>query len=333
MGGKGKLFRINICMKQVKPINILIACDNNYAPYYGVLLVSLFRHHSGESFDVYLITDNSICKQTISKFSALCERNNSRFFVKVADVNILKDYPNNLNHHVNLAGYYHILAPAILPKDIDKIIYMDGDMLVRGNIEDLWEMDMEGYAMAAALDSIAFDKSVYERLGYCEIYPYVNNGVSVINLKYWRENQVIEKAMAYIAGHHDTLDLMDQDTENAVLYDKIKVMPITYNYQVMFLAKYFWKDFDDAFRQKVLDTAKHPIIIHYNGGIKPWSWRYWKLPYRMEWLREYWKSPWWFAYQIKPIGKYIKHLIKRIVRRKNTIAAQQSQYIPEANNL
>ena len=320
-------------MKKVAPINILIACDKNYAPYYGVLLSSLFRHNPKQAFRIYLVTDGTWSKSQEQKFRQLCKRHCSEFHVIIVDADIVKNCPVVPNYHVNVSAYYHILSPLILPQEIDKIIYMDGDMIVCDDICDLWSLDMEGYAMAAALDSVAFWDETYERLGYKAKYGYINNGVSIINLKYWREHHIYEKAVAFMNAHSDSLRLMDQDTENGVLREKMKILPITYNFQIMFLAEYFWNRFDDDFKTNVLETAKHPIVIHYNGGTKPWSWRYWKLPYRREWLREYWHSPWWFAYQIQPIGKYIKHLIKRIVRRRKTIAAQQSQYIPESHGL
>ena len=314
-------------------INILIASDINYAPYYGVMLTSLFEHNRESRFAVYLITDETWTAKETKKFEKLCGKYNSHFKALITDIFSIIDVPLNPNHHCNKATYYNILASKILPPEIDKIIYMDGDMIVQGKICKLWNIDMKDYAMAAVWDSMTFDDSTAERLGYDKRYAYVNNGTSVYNLAYWREHRIDKKAIEYMNAHPDTLTFMDQDVENAVLAGHITYLPITYNFQTMFLCEYFWKHFDDNFKNQVLETAKHPMIIHYNGGTKPWNWRYWKMPYRMEWLREYWKSPWWFAYQMKPIGKYLKHLVKRIVHRKKLIAAQQSQYISEAQQL
>lgn len=311
-------------------INILIASDINYAPYYGVMLASLFEHNKESQFDVYLITDNTWTEKETRRFEKLCGKYHSHFTALITDVFSLIDVPLNPDHHCNQATYYNILASRILPPEIDKVIYMDGDMIVQGDISELWNIDMKDYAMAAVWDSMTFDTITAERLGYDKNYAYFNNGTSVYNLSYWREHKIDKKALEYMETHLDSLIYMDQDVENAVLAGHIKYLPITFNFQAMFLCEYFWKLFDNNFKKQVLKTAKHPVIIHYNGGTKPWSWRYWKLPYRREWLREYWKSPCWFAYQIKPIGKYIKHLIKRVLKRKTLIKKQRSQYIKEA---
>ena len=314
-------------------INILIASDINYAPYYGVMLTSLFENNNLSSFVIYLITDETWTDKETRRFEKLCMKHNSSFIVLRTDVFSLIDVPLNPNHHVNKATYYNILASKILPNDIDKVIYMDGDMLVQGDISSLWDIDMTNYAMAAVWDSIAFDESVAVRLGYSPEHRYVNNGTSIYNLAYWREHNVDKFLLTFINEHYESLTFMDQDVENAVLAGYIKYLPVTYNFQVLFLTKYFSQAFTPEFMNEVLLNKEHPVIIHYNGGVKPWSWRYYALPYRKEWLRAYWKSPWFFAYKITPIGKYIKHLIKRVVRRKQLIQAQRNQYIPEAYDL
>lgn len=314
-------------------INILIASDINYAPYYGVMLTSLFENNRQSSFDVYLITDETWTEKETKKFNRLCEKNNSRFIVLKTDVLSLIEVPLNPNHHVNKATYYNILASRILPDSVDKVIYLDGDMLVRGDISPIWHMDMKGYAMAAVWDSIAFDENVAIRLGYSLEHKYVNNGTSIYNLKYWREHNIDKKALSFMDENFESLTFMDQDVANAVFAGHVKYLPITYNFQVMFLTKYFSKRFSTEFMENVLNTSQNPIIVHYNGGVKPWSWRYYGLPYRKEWLRAYWHSPWFFAYQITPIKKYIKHLIKRVIKRKSLVNTQRNQYISESYNL
>ena len=239
-------------------------------------------------------------------------------------------YPEN---HIARTTYYRLMAAELLPNNVDKIIYMDGDMIVIGDIHALWEFDITNYAVAGAVDSLQFDDEIYRRLAFDKKNGYFNAGVELINLRYWREHNISNQAIAYIESHQDSLPFMDQDVINTILADKKAFIPIRYNYQTMYLTKFFSKAFTPEFMNDVLLNKEHPVIIHYNGGVKPWSWRYYALPYRKEWLRAYWKSPWFFAYKITPIGKYIKQLIKRVVRRKSLIRAQQSQYIPEAYNL
>ena len=110
-------------------INILIASDINYAPYYGVMLTSLFENNRNSSFDVFLLTDNTWSKTETIKFETLCKKNNSNFYVRIInDVEITDSFP--LSAHLNRATYYNLNAANLLPSTIHRVIYMDGDMIV-----------------------------------------------------------------------------------------------------------------------------------------------------------------------------------------------------------
>lgn len=311
-------------------INILFGSDINYAPYYGVMLSSLLRHNKESRFDVYLLTDSSWTVQQNSKFEKLTKKYNSEFHVVKVDEEQMQICPLNPENHVARTTYYRLMAGKLLPDTIDKILYFDGDMVVLGDIRELWNFDMTNYAIAGAIDSLQFDDETYERLDFDKKYGYINVGTELMNLKYLRENHIAEKSLDYIVKHPGILPLMDQDVINTLVADKKAFIPITFNYQVTYLMSYFYKTFPQTFKDEVLKNSNNPIIVHYNGGVKPWQWRYYGLPYKKLWDEEYKASPWCCARMNKPWTKYIKHLIKRVVRKKALLSAQRKQYIPES---
>lgn len=314
-------------------VNILIGSDNNYAPYYGVLLQSLFYHHPNQSFRIFLMTDARWSDRMTKIYDKMVRKHHSTLVVHIVNEDMLKNCPLNPNHHVNISTYYHLLAPMILPQDVDRILYLDGDMVINGDISALWTMDMTGYGLAACVDSIAYDQDTYRRLDYPASCSYFNNGTSMINLKYWRENNIAEKAFEILATTSLELTLMDQDLENVVLAGKIKLLPIEYNYQVMFLCGYFWKCFPDDFRADVLQKSTMPLVIHYNGEVKPWHFKYWGFPYLRVWNSYYAISPFRGIRQKKPISKHIKFLVKRCLKPSMILRSRDSQFIPEAYSL
>ncbi len=314
-------------------INILIGSDIKYAPYYGVMLTSLFENNKESQFDIYLLTDNSWTKKATKKFEKLCANHNSRFFMRVIDDETMKVCPLNPHNHISRSTYYRLMAATLLPDTIDKILYLDGDMVVRGEIRDLWNYDLHGKAIAGVADSLHYDDETYSRLGFDKKYGYFNAGVELINLKYWREKQVSRLAISFIESHQDNLPLMDQDTINAVLADVKAFLPICYNFQTMYLTKYFSKNFTPAFMEDVLANSKHPVIIHYNGGIKPWHWRYYGLPYQKEWDAAYKASPWHHARIQRPWGKHLKNLVKRATNKQSYLNDCREQYIMEVLHL
>ena len=102
-------------------INILIASDINYAPYYGVMLTSLFMNNSDSTFDIYLITDETWPDSETKKFEKLCAKYHSTFHVYAIDATKMDDFPKT--GHINKATYYNLNAANILPKDVHRVIY------------------------------------------------------------------------------------------------------------------------------------------------------------------------------------------------------------------
>ncbi len=314
-------------------INILIGSDINYAPYYGVMLTSLFINNRESQFDIFLLTDNSWTEKETKKFEKLCASYHSRFFVRVVEEEELRICPLNPNNHISRSTYYRLRAAVLLPDSVDKILYLDGDMIVCGDIRELWNYDISGKAIAGVVDSLQFDDETYNRLGFEKKYGYINAGVELINLYYWRKNQVSQLVINYIKNHQESLPMMDQDAINAVLAPVKSCLPICYNFQTMYLTKFFSKNFTSEFMNEVLITSKIPVVIHYNGGTKPWHWRYYGLPYRREWLFAYRHSSWCCAYKFTPLSGFVKYLVKRILLKDALIRARREQYIPESYDL
>ena len=135
---------------QTKPMNnetihILIASDINYAPYYGVMLTSLFLNNKDCCFVIHLLTDNSWTDSKTKEFKSLSSKFYSQFNVYRINEQMMEKYP--LRGHLRLSTYYNLCAPVFLPASIHKILYLDGDMIVNGDIRSLWNIDIDGYSL------------------------------------------------------------------------------------------------------------------------------------------------------------------------------------------
>lgn len=292
-------------------INILIGSDINYAPYYGVMLTSLFMNNTESQFDVYLLTDNSWTEHETHKFENLCRKYHSRFFVNVVNIDLIKNFPTI--PHISLPTYYRLQAANILPASVDKLLYLDGDMIVNGDIRSLWNTDLNGVAFAGVDDCASWEDSYFTRIGLDRKYGYFNAGVSLYNLAYWRENDLSSKLIQHIIDNPDKVPLMDQDAVNFLLKDKKKRFPVKYNLQTWAFLRANWDNYDEAKREEYRQATKAPIIIHYSGWYKPWTIRsYYGLPFFNLWIK-YWKvSAWRNAVQYKPLFKYVKFIVKYI---------------------
>ena len=291
-------------------INILIGSDINYAPYYGVMLTSLFMNNKESQFDVYLLTDDTWIEEETKRFSQLCSMYSSNFYVFVVNVDLVKEFPRA--GHITLPTYYRLQACNILPSTIHKILYLDGDMIVTGDIRPLWNIDISNYAFAGAEDMDSINKECFCRLGYDAPYGYYNAGVSLYNFDYWRANNISEKLTKLIVEHPERIKWMDQDAVNLLLHDKRYKLPIRYNFQVYYLNPQWWNAYSDAEHKMIKDECDNAVIVHFNGSIKPWTFLYLGFPFAELWKTYNNKSLWHIDINV-PRNEYLKQYIKRIL--------------------
>ena len=291
--------------------NILCSTDNNYIPYCGIMLTSLFENNKDKTFNVYIQCSNiddsnkAILKEMEKKYD-------NKIIITEIEEKGFADCPIRQGDHVSIAAYYRLLAPNVLPKDIDKILYLDCDIIVNNDIEGLYTQDINNYAYAAVIDEDNENVEKHARLGYSIEMPYINSGVLLMNLKYWRENNVVERCFNYIAENPKKVILHDQDTLNAVLNKEVLLLPVCFNLQTAMLYR---RAILNAKTKNEVETAKFsPTIIHYTGVGKPW-YRDSQHPYTRRFLH-YKKLSFWKEY---PLLKNKRTLYETFLHLRNSI--------------
>ena len=295
-------------------IHILCATDNKYAPYCGIMLTSLFMNAGGSKYHVYIFADQSLSTCNRMKFSKLGKEYSCSVEIIEIDNSLLADCPVNTYTNITLPTYYRLLAPKILPKDIHRVIYLDCDMIIKGSLSYLWNIDLTGKAIAGVVDCEAYNESIYERLdNYTAERDYFNAGVTVYNLDMWREQDISQQAFEYINKNAEKLYWMDQDVLNVLLQNLKVLLPMEYNYETIYFLPKNWLNYSDALKHEILNKSRSPIIIHYNGPGKPWNFRYYGAPFFDDWDTVRKKSLWKHSRVNKPFIKYIKYLVKRYI--------------------
>ena len=155
--------------------------------------------------------------------------------------------------------YARLMLHEILPPEITRVIYMDCDMYVRAPIEELFEMDMEGYPIAAVRDPysdfIIAGRDLKANLDLFDLAdPYFNSGLIVIDREKWAAAEVMERYKTMIAD--GTMDRLyyDQDVLNIIFRDKWKRLDTLWN----------------VFNPRVPHETFDPKLLHYTGPRKPW---------------------------------------------------------------
>ena len=301
-------------MEEKKPIvNILCATDNNYVPYCGIMLSSVFESNRDCQVNAYIIIDKSLSVSNVKRFEELVHKYGQKIEYLMVDNTVLSKFPSKGLDYWSIAMYYRIFAESLLPISVHRVLYLDCDVIVRQNLSPLWDLDMANKAVGVVPDIFTFSKDIYQRLKYPQGMGYFNSGVILINLDYWREQHICQQCLGFLEKHYDRLFANDQDVLNAILWDKKIQLPVSYNFQVQFLKHYFYEKESVALQNEILRTKENPAIIHYAVPQKPWNVMYYKMPFKQVWWRYKRISPWWYLLPQLPKRKAFNNLIKRFL--------------------
>ena len=250
-------------------MNIILATDDNFVQHCCVTITSVLKSNSGTKFYLFteglketnvVLLDNHV--KALGGYLKICK----------VDSKLVKDFPMPayMSSHISIATYYRLFVAQILPEDVHKIIYLDGDMIVRGSLDKLWNTDLDGYAIAAVHDMDEQKHIDSHRLPYPMETGYFNAGMQLINVDYWRKNDCLSLFMNFLKEHADKIVYHDQDVLNCCLYDKKKWVSVTYNFQNGFLYNSEHKDYVKGLQREIDDAINDPIIIHFSTYRKPW---------------------------------------------------------------
>lgn len=238
-------------------MNFLFTLNSSYVDPLCTLIHSLNKN-SGEINNYYVVYSN-LCDNDIHKIKTSVYKNNVTF-IKIEDTRF-----NNLPllKHITKEAYYRLLCTDYLPTDIDKILYLDPDIVAINSIDKFYNTQLNGYYISAGTHVNSFMNWFNsKRLKLPAIYPYVNSGVMLINLKLLREKFSVNQITDFIKNTDLRLEFGDQDIINALFYNRIKL----YDSTVINL------DYKTFKRNKLnFDyVRKNTVFVHYDGKDKPW---------------------------------------------------------------
>lgn len=257
-------------------MNIVFASDNSYLEHLAVSMCSLFENNQGASFDVYIVNAN-IDKSSWRELELLTRR----YGHTLIDVKIVDYEVDGLvtSHHFTKANYYRLFIPEKIP--VQKALYLDADIVVTGSISELYSTSLDGYYLAAVIDP-GFKR--HADLGMSEDSKYFNSGVMLLNLEAWRRDDIKIKVIDVVKHKPWAIQAVDQCGLNSVVNGQWKELHPQFNLQGA-LFDNPGHEFSDLFPgDDLLAALQSPVIIHFSGSLKPWSFRY-KHP----WRKLYWK--------------------------------------------
>ncbi len=255
-------------------MNIIYTLNDKFVPQVAAGITSVCENNKERKDITFYIVSSGISKSNKKELKKLVKIYNRKIeIIELEKLNNYFDFEFDTNGW-NPIVLSRLLIDKLIPKKVDKILYLDGDTIVRRNLDDLYDIDLGNKVLGMSIEP-TIDKKRIENLNMGD-YPYCNAGVLLIDMKNWKKNKAGERVIKFLADNNGRLFANDQDAINGSLKEEIMILSPKYNFyniynqysysflkRIMKPNKYIDKEiFEDAKRE--------PAIIHYLGEERPW---------------------------------------------------------------
>jgi lipopolysaccharide biosynthesis glycosyltransferase len=266
------------------PIIIVCAADDKYAMPLAVTVRSALENLKRNCSIILYIIDGGIQKKNKQRIlktlaSDKCEVK----FISISQASIdsiesAHKYTiteGQTKKYLSIAAYFRLFIPDVLPHQIEKAIYLDCDLIIEGDLSQIWQIDLEDNYVLAVRDSwMPFAKDGLLNCQQQGIEPnakYFNSGVMVINIAKWRTDKIFASAIECLNLNREYIRFADQDVLNILfsskwgeLHPRWNVTARTYEYSSWEETPYS----EDLYNNLI---SEKPHIIHFVSGEKPWN--------------------------------------------------------------
>lgn len=260
--------------------NICYATDENYIMQAAVSITSLLSNNKEHSIKIYILDNNissesrDILTEHVQKYGQCIQFYNvNEKLSALANANV-----NTYGGYGSYAAYARIFIRELLPTEIARVLYIDCDTIVHGDIEELYSWDLRAKTFGAVRD---ITNSKYNStIGLKKTDIYFNSGVLLIDLKKWDSNKYLQKIINHITTVRSEYQNVDQDIINIVAHNDICTLDPKYNH-IIPIDILGWRHLcyildkrTELYYEKGIskEAALHPVIVHYTYFFtgRPW---------------------------------------------------------------
>lgn len=288
-------------MMQYSPsiAHVVYASDDRFAEIMGVSLVSLYENSRDMDEIAVYILDSGITDSNKKKLLSVCKAYQRKNAVFIPAENI----SDKLSMVVaadrgSLSQYARLFVSSDLPDDLDRVLYLDCDVIVNQSIRELWNLNLQGKTVGVLMD--AFSKYYRKNIDLYENDIMFNSGVMLIDLDKWKKDRIEEKVLKFVAAKKGKIQQGDQGALNAVLsrdaycfeprFNSVTIF-YDFTYKEMMIYRKPPKFYTE---EQVRRAVDEPVIIHYTTSFlskRPWM-KDCKHKYAGKWLKYKEMSPW-----------------------------------------
>ena len=247
--------------------NLLFCVNQKMLGLMSACLKSLLRSGGYGYYDVFVL--HSDLEESIQRAMERDFQERVTFHFLQVPEELFADFPETARYPRQI--YYRLAAPLLLPRELDRILYLDVDVVVINSLRTFYEMDFESSYFVGCTHTREFlTKLNQARLQSDKAVAYINTGVLLMNLNVLRQVIRLEEISAYVREHEKALILPDQDILTALYGDKIKLADsLRYNLSDRVLN--FYNGSHPKEKRDVNWVRRNTAISHYCGRNKPWN--------------------------------------------------------------
>lgn len=249
-------------------MNIVFICDRNYIIPTKASINSIIKNKDAEdNICIFIIGVGLLQKD----FDWITQFQSGRICIKILLPNPHFDQISITHLYVSKAALYKFLIPELI--DVDKVLYLDSDILVLDSLRKLYETPLGDNYAAVVRDMGAEIEDQYHIKN--KVPYYFNSGMMLLNLKALRKYRISQKLIEM--RQNDTSEtFMDQDTFNKVFKGRTILVPPRYNYLLTNFEECNYSPDDIALFYgldigEINKMIEHPVILHLTNKKKPWN--------------------------------------------------------------
>jgi lipopolysaccharide biosynthesis glycosyltransferase len=271
------------CILTTLPIPVLFCTDSNYWQHMGAALASLLVSNTRHQFRIMVCSIQPDPESESKTRQIAVEYGNAtvEFIRFTPDI---ESFP--ISGHITPGAYLRLFMTEYVDPTLEKLLYLDCDLIVRKDIEALWAVDIDNYLAAAALEPYLEE---HQALGFAPGDAYFNSGVMLINLTQWRSQDLPAKFIACANQRYSALTYWDQDILNIALRGQVAFFSPRWNFLAIYAE--MLPEQLRLTRDQFLSIRRDPGIIHFTTAFKPWQY----IP-EPQYKRCYWEAlsltPW-----------------------------------------
>jgi lipopolysaccharide biosynthesis glycosyltransferase len=303
-------------------IPTLFCINSRYAKHAAVCIVSLLENNPTSFFDLVVVSTGDLGGEALKLRRTLSAYSNCA--LKTISFSPRDSIALPVRAHYSIDNYTRLWVTEFFAESVQKVLYLDSDMIVTGDIGGMWRADL-GDAILGAVTIPGSTRC--PAFAIPEHYGYFNSGVLIMDLARWRQEGTFARLIDYLVANTDKIVDADQDVLNACLYDRRLALPYVYNAISPF---YFDQHPLGLPESEIAAVRTHARIVHFNGASKPWSYLcrhprradYWRYRARTEWRDEQPEDRNLTNWAKKTFGPLLPDALRDFVRPKVSASAE-----------